>query len=111
MRSSCRPPLFYLSETSQVCFIQVYKSRFPGTLPLKILTGTKYFGGHSDLLAGVLVVKTIEDWNKACSSNLNTHYNQCSPIPAASRRPHILGQYDGFAGVMVAPSLLENASS
>ncbi|PPQ92393.1 hypothetical protein CVT25_008743 [Psilocybe cyanescens] len=25
--------------------------------------GTKYFGGHSDLLAGVLVVKTLEDWN------------------------------------------------
>ncbi|KDR83849.1 hypothetical protein GALMADRAFT_681044 [Galerina marginata CBS 339.88] len=26
-------------------------------------SGTKYFGGHSDLLAGVLVVKTIEEWN------------------------------------------------
>ncbi|KAH9482934.1 putative trans-sulfuration enzyme [Psilocybe cubensis] len=26
-------------------------------------SGTKYFGGHSDLLAGVLVVKTREDWN------------------------------------------------
>jgi len=27
-------------------------------------SGTKYFGGHSDLLAGVLVAKTVEDWNK-----------------------------------------------
>ncbi|KAF9482495.1 cystathionine gamma-synthase [Pholiota conissans] len=27
-------------------------------------SGTKYFGGHSDLLAGVLVVKTLEEWNK-----------------------------------------------
>jgi len=27
-------------------------------------SGTKYLGGHSDLLAGVLVVKTLEDWNK-----------------------------------------------
>ncbi|KAF8974209.1 Cys/Met metabolism PLP-dependent enzyme-domain-containing protein [Flammula alnicola] len=27
-------------------------------------SGTKYFGGHSDLLAGVLVVKTREDWNQ-----------------------------------------------
>ncbi|PPQ64703.1 hypothetical protein CVT24_008330 [Panaeolus cyanescens] len=27
-------------------------------------SGTKYFGGHSDLLCGVLVVKTLEEWNK-----------------------------------------------
>jgi len=27
-------------------------------------SGTKYFGGHSDLLAGVLVVKTRESWNQ-----------------------------------------------
>ncbi|KAF9568962.1 cystathionine gamma-synthase [Agrocybe pediades] len=26
-------------------------------------SGTKYFGGHSDLLAGVLVVKTREEWD------------------------------------------------
>ncbi|KAG6918921.1 hypothetical protein DXG01_010576 [Tephrocybe rancida] len=26
-------------------------------------SGTKYFGGHSDLLCGVLVVKTREEWN------------------------------------------------
>ncbi|KAF8076285.1 Cys/Met metabolism PLP-dependent enzyme-domain-containing protein [Lyophyllum atratum] len=26
-------------------------------------SGTKYFGGHSDLLCGVLVVKTLEEWN------------------------------------------------
>ncbi|KAK0498754.1 Cys/Met metabolism PLP-dependent enzyme-domain-containing protein [Armillaria luteobubalina] len=26
------------------------------------LTATKYFGGHSDLLGGVLVVKTLDDW-------------------------------------------------
>jgi len=25
-------------------------------------SGTKYFGGHSDLLAGVLIVKTTQDW-------------------------------------------------
>jgi len=25
-------------------------------------SGTKYFGGHSDLLSGILVVKTIEEW-------------------------------------------------
>ncbi|EMD40651.1 hypothetical protein CERSUDRAFT_111233 [Gelatoporia subvermispora B] len=27
-------------------------------------SGTKYFGGHSDLLCGVLVVKTQEEWTK-----------------------------------------------
>lgn len=27
-------------------------------------SGTKYFGGHSDLLCGVIVVKTIEEWGK-----------------------------------------------
>ncbi|KAF8812346.1 cystathionine gamma-synthase [Phlegmacium glaucopus] len=27
-------------------------------------SGTKYFGGHSDLLAGILVVKTLESWNQ-----------------------------------------------
>lgn len=26
-------------------------------------SGTKYFGGHSDLLCGVLVVKTLEEWD------------------------------------------------
>lgn len=26
--------------------------------------GTKYFGGHSDLLCGVLVVKTLEEWTE-----------------------------------------------
>ncbi|KAI0082589.1 cystathionine gamma-synthase [Panus rudis PR-1116 ss-1] len=25
-------------------------------------SGTKYFGGHSDLLCGILVVKTLEEW-------------------------------------------------
>jgi cystathionine beta-lyase/cystathionine gamma-synthase len=27
-------------------------------------SATKYFGGHSDLLAGVLLVKSLEDWSK-----------------------------------------------
>ncbi|KAI0307345.1 cystathionine gamma-synthase [Multifurca ochricompacta] len=27
-------------------------------------SATKYFGGHSDLLGGVLVVKTLEEWGK-----------------------------------------------
>ncbi|THH33592.1 hypothetical protein EUX98_g557 [Antrodiella citrinella] len=27
-------------------------------------SGTKYFGGHSDLLCGILVVKTLDEWNE-----------------------------------------------
>ena len=30
---------------------------------------TKYFGGHSDLLCGILVVKTIESWRQVCFLN------------------------------------------
>ncbi|KAH8106123.1 cystathionine gamma-synthase [Cristinia sonorae] len=30
-------------------------------------SGTKYFGGHSDLLCGILVVKTLEEWNQLWS--------------------------------------------
>jgi cystathionine gamma-synthase len=26
--------------------------------------GSKYFGGHSDLLSGVLVLKTLDEWKK-----------------------------------------------
>lgn len=28
------------------------------------MPGTKYFGGHSDLLCGVLVVKSKNEWNE-----------------------------------------------
>ncbi|KAJ3534940.1 hypothetical protein NM688_g7052 [Phlebia brevispora] len=30
-------------------------------------SGTKYFGGHSDLLCGVLIVKTVEEWKELWS--------------------------------------------
>lgn len=31
-------------------------------------SGTKYFGGHSDLLCGVLVVKTEDEWKQVSPS-------------------------------------------
>ena len=34
--------------------------------------GTKYFGGHSDLLAGILVVKTRENWDQVSTAVLIT---------------------------------------
>ncbi len=38
------------------------------TNPASILhSGSKYFGGHSDLLAGVLIVKTPEEWYNVCA--------------------------------------------
>ncbi|TDL29400.1 cystathionine gamma-synthase [Rickenella mellea] len=35
-------------------------------------SGTKYLGGHSDLLCGVLVVKTAAEWNKLWSDRTYT---------------------------------------
>ncbi|CAA7259667.1 unnamed protein product [Cyclocybe aegerita] len=43
------PPLQYPFEFGADCVLH---------------SGTKYFGGHSDLLAGVLVVKTLNEWNQ-----------------------------------------------
>ncbi|KAG8902346.1 hypothetical protein FRB99_004560 [Tulasnella sp. 403] len=34
-------------------------------------SGTKYLGGHSDLLAGVLVVKTEQEWRKLLEDRVN----------------------------------------
>ena len=36
----------------------------------KILA-TKYLGGHSDLLAGVLVVKTVEEWKQVIPTRID----------------------------------------
>lgn len=33
---------------------------------------TKYFGGHSDLLSGVLVVNTAEEWRKVCHTTTSS---------------------------------------
>lgn len=32
-------------------------------MDLTTFVATKYFGGHSDMLGGVLIVKTSEEWN------------------------------------------------
>ena len=32
-----------------------------------VMPGTKYFGGHSDLLCGVLVAPTLEKWKEVCT--------------------------------------------
>jgi len=38
-------------------------------LTLRDLQATKYLGGHSDLLGGVLVVNTVEEWNQVIRLN------------------------------------------
>jgi len=53
-------------------------------------SATKYFGGHSDLLAGILVVKTLEAWNQ-----LHTDRT-------------FFGQHDGLTRILVAPPLFKN---
>ena len=30
-------------------------------------SATKYFGGHSDILSGVLVVKNVDEWRRVCT--------------------------------------------
>ncbi|KAG6902307.1 hypothetical protein C0995_001917 [Termitomyces sp. Mi166 len=40
-----------------------YPFDFGADAYIKGSVGTKYFGGHSDLLCGILVVKTLEEWN------------------------------------------------
>jgi hypothetical protein len=57
----------WLILTIIVSFIRVTgpSFRFNGYFVLNFRNiGTKYFGGHSDLLAGILVVKTLESWNQ-----------------------------------------------
>ena len=36
-------------------------------------TGTKYFGGHSDLLCGILVTPTLDTWKEVLNDRLK-HY-------------------------------------
>lgn len=40
---------------------------------------TKYFGGHSDLLCGVLVVKTKEEW-KEVIKEICMHYQKANML-------------------------------
>lgn len=67
-------------------------------------TGTKYFGGHSDLLCGVLVVKTIEEWKEVkfppmvLDSLVSSRRRRTTVAP----QPNIHGLYNGFPGIMVA---------
>ena len=37
------------------------------------IPATKYLGGHSDLLAGVLVAKTVEEWNQVTIAQIVHH--------------------------------------
>jgi O-acetylhomoserine/O-acetylserine sulfhydrylase-like pyridoxal-dependent enzyme len=69
-------PIWLISLTIIVSFIRVTGAYFPyrGYLALIFRNiGTKYFGGHSDLLAGILVVKTLETWDQVstlCPENV-----------------------------------------
>lgn len=45
-------------------YIAVLTIRFAVTLIFIKWIGSKYIGGHSDLLCGILVVKTLEQWKE-----------------------------------------------
>ena len=60
-------PIWLISLSIIVSFIQVFGAYFLYRGRFALIfgnTATKYFGGHSDLLAGILVVKTQEIWNQ-----------------------------------------------
>lgn len=73
--------------------------------------GTKYFGGHSDLLCGVLVVKTRGEWDQVCCKSYRIFYkNILTRTTTDPHRPHIPWEHAWFAGVLVAPSLFAYTS-
>lgn len=71
---------------------------------------SKYLGGHSDLLGGVLIAKTLEDWGKVWTTlvtkrlTLTLHTlavaGSCSPWWCS-----------GLVGIMVAASLVAHTPS
>lgn len=87
------------------------KSRF-------VTVGTKYFGGHSDLLSGVLVVKTLEEW-KTVRTTHRTHRvaSACAISHSygtgflASRGPYIPRQHDGLARIMAPAAIVAHTPS
>ena len=62
------PPLQYPFKWGADCVMhsgeQEWNLNATQSVESGTLAGTKYFGGHSDLLCGVLVVKSFEEWSK-----------------------------------------------
>ena len=61
-------------------------------------SGTKYFGGHSDLLAGVIVVRTSEEWKEVGDTfglEARAFFGQFPLFLVALQRKNDLGQCSG----------------
>jgi hypothetical protein len=66
---------------------------------------SKYLGGHSDLLGGVLVVKTLEEWGKVCAF-LVTMSHSLTLYTLAPAGSHSSWRCFGLLGIMVAAALV-----
>lgn len=72
------------------------------------VTGTKYFGGHSDLLCGIIIVRTEAEREQVFVIEFP---NQLKPISSALARPCVHGEYDGILGILAFITIPSNDAS
>jgi hypothetical protein len=77
------------------------------------ILASKYLGGHSDLLAGVLVVKTLDDVKSVGCDMQSTFYYSIKHLTCsiAVEGPCLLRKYDGFPRVLASTSFFANFAS
>jgi cystathionine gamma-synthase len=78
------PPLQYPFRWGADCVLHsgmFMRLLLPNYHQVLLQSGSKYFGGHSDLLNGILVMKTCEEREKVSNNKLSTSY-QCDPMHA-----------------------------
>lgn len=98
------PPLQYPFKFGADCILHSGMSwtiASPVLKVTKLFSGTKYFGGHSDLLCGVLIIKTAEEREEVSFSS-----NAFKPVLDNRRlvmeRPYSLGKCDGVTGLVAS---------
>ena len=71
--------------------------------------GTKYFGGHSDLLCGILVVKTREEWLTVCYFSKLPSF-MLTRRRAAMERPNLPRKCHGQPRILAASPFFTNTA-
>ena len=98
------PPLQYPFKFGADCIFHSGMSWIIASQVLKatkLSSGTKYFGGHSDLLCGILIVKTAEE-REEVSFSLNAFDPLFDSRRLVMERPNLHGKYDGIIGVVAS---------
>ena len=101
IRSNGVPMLFCTAVRVFFCFFSPCVDHYPGT---------KYFGGHSDLLCGVLVVKTREEWVEVCRFCPLRDRKVLTVGRSALGSTHFPWQYDGFARIMASTTFITHTT-